>query len=276
MGFCLLNNVAVAAAALAERGERVLIVDWDVHHGNGTQAIFWDDPAGALRLDPPVAALPGHRARAEEVGGPGAPGLTVNVPLPAGATGDVVRRALDEVAAAGRRRVRPDLGAGLGRLRRPPGRPARRPGPLGRRLRRPGPGGGGWPRGRAGWCSSWRAATTSAPCARRWGPRWGRCWGPGARGAADLGGPGAERRSRGPRGPGGSPWTGGPGRADRTGARVPAGQDVPWSTSTGQWALAAQCSLTDPSTIPANWPRPRLPTTSRSAPREASTRTGAG
>ena len=38
------NNVAVAAAALAERGERVLIVDWDVHHGNGTQAIFWDDP----------------------------------------------------------------------------------------------------------------------------------------------------------------------------------------------------------------------------------------
>ena len=44
MGFCLLNNVAVAAATLAGRGERVLVVDWDVHHGNGTQAIFWDDP----------------------------------------------------------------------------------------------------------------------------------------------------------------------------------------------------------------------------------------
>ncbi|MGD0395067.1 MAG: histone deacetylase, partial [Acidimicrobiales bacterium] len=40
MGFCLLNNVAVAAAALVAAGERVLIVDWDVHHGNGTQALF--------------------------------------------------------------------------------------------------------------------------------------------------------------------------------------------------------------------------------------------
>lgn len=44
MGFCLLNNIAVSAAYLAERGERVLIVDWDVHHGNGTQDIFWEDP----------------------------------------------------------------------------------------------------------------------------------------------------------------------------------------------------------------------------------------
>ena len=43
MGFCLLNNVAVAAASLASAGERVMIVDWDVHHGNGTQAIFWND-----------------------------------------------------------------------------------------------------------------------------------------------------------------------------------------------------------------------------------------
>ena len=44
MGFCLLNNIAVTAAALRERGERVLIVDWDAHHGNGTQEIFWSDP----------------------------------------------------------------------------------------------------------------------------------------------------------------------------------------------------------------------------------------
>ena len=43
MGFCLLNNVAVAAAALRAEGARVLIVDWDVHDGNGTEAIFWDD-----------------------------------------------------------------------------------------------------------------------------------------------------------------------------------------------------------------------------------------
>ena len=44
MGFCLLNNIAISAAELTSRGERVLILDWDVHHGNGTQAIFWDDP----------------------------------------------------------------------------------------------------------------------------------------------------------------------------------------------------------------------------------------
>jgi acetoin utilization deacetylase AcuC-like enzyme len=44
MGFCLLNSAAVTAAALAEQGERVLIVDWDVHHGNGTQDVFYDDP----------------------------------------------------------------------------------------------------------------------------------------------------------------------------------------------------------------------------------------
>src|SRR5206468_11309651 len=44
MGFCLINNVAVTASALAARGERVLIVDWDAHHGNGTQAIFYADP----------------------------------------------------------------------------------------------------------------------------------------------------------------------------------------------------------------------------------------
>ena len=44
MGFCLFNNVAVAAAALADRGERVLIVDFDAHHGNGTQDFFYADP----------------------------------------------------------------------------------------------------------------------------------------------------------------------------------------------------------------------------------------
>ena len=45
MGFCLLNNVAVTAAALRDRGERVLVVDWDAHHGNGTQDIFYGDGA---------------------------------------------------------------------------------------------------------------------------------------------------------------------------------------------------------------------------------------
>ena len=98
MGFCLINNIAVAAAALAERGERVLVVDWDVHHGNGTQAIFWDDPRVLYVSTHQAPLYPGTGA-VTETGGPGAPGLTVNVPLPSGATGDVVLRALDDVVA---------------------------------------------------------------------------------------------------------------------------------------------------------------------------------
>jgi acetoin utilization deacetylase AcuC-like enzyme len=98
MGFCIVNNVAVAAAALADRGEKVIVVDWDVHHGNGTQAIFWDDPRVLYVSTHQFPLYPGT-GRAEETGGPGAPGLTVNIPLPAGATGDVLLRAFDEVVA---------------------------------------------------------------------------------------------------------------------------------------------------------------------------------
>jgi acetoin utilization deacetylase AcuC-like enzyme len=94
MGFCLLNNVAVAATALTDAGERVLIVDWDVHHGNGTQDLFWDDPSVLYVSTHQWPCYPGTGA-ASEVGGPGARGATVNVPLPPGATGDVVRHAFD-------------------------------------------------------------------------------------------------------------------------------------------------------------------------------------
>ena len=97
MGFCLLNNIAVAAALLAERGERVLIVDWDVHHGNGTEDIFWDDPRVLYVSTHQSRIYPGTGA-VDETGGPNAEGLNVNVPLPSGATGDVVRRALEKVA----------------------------------------------------------------------------------------------------------------------------------------------------------------------------------
>lgn len=97
MGFCLLNNIAVAASELTSQGERVLIVDWDVHHGNGTQEIFWNDPSVVYVSTHQWPLYPGGGA-ASEVGGPRARGLTVNVPVPPGATGDVLRRALEEVA----------------------------------------------------------------------------------------------------------------------------------------------------------------------------------
>jgi acetoin utilization deacetylase AcuC-like enzyme len=97
-GFCLLNSIAVCAATLAAAGERVLIVDWDVHHGNGTQDIFWDDPRVLYASTHQWPWYPGT-GRASETGGPRARGLTVNVPLPAGATGDVALAALDDVVA---------------------------------------------------------------------------------------------------------------------------------------------------------------------------------
>jgi acetoin utilization deacetylase AcuC-like enzyme len=107
MGFCLINNVAVAAAARTALGERVLIVDWDVHHGNGTQDIFWDDPAVLYVSTHQHPLYPGT-GRPDEVGGAGAPGLTLNLPLPPGATGDVVRTALDDEARATMEAFQPD------------------------------------------------------------------------------------------------------------------------------------------------------------------------
>ena len=93
MGFCLLNNVAVAAAVLAERGERVLVVDWDAHHGNGTQDAFWDDDRVvyvsmhqyAPGFYPGTGSMNENRA------------TTVNFPLPSRTTGDAYRMALATV-----------------------------------------------------------------------------------------------------------------------------------------------------------------------------------
>ncbi len=98
MGFCLLNNIAVSAAELTSLGERVLIIDWDVHHGNGTQAIFWDDPNVMYVSTHQWPLYPGSGA-SFEIGGLQAIGSTVNLPVPAGATGDVLQRALLETAA---------------------------------------------------------------------------------------------------------------------------------------------------------------------------------
>jgi acetoin utilization deacetylase AcuC-like enzyme len=96
MGFCLMNNVAVLAAELRERGDRVAVVDIDAHHGNGTQEIFYSDP-DVLYVSLHEWPLYPGTGRLDETGaGPGQ-GSTCNVPLPAGATGDVYLRAFDDV-----------------------------------------------------------------------------------------------------------------------------------------------------------------------------------
>lgn len=96
MGFCLVNSIAVTAAALVEGGERVLIVDWDVHHGNGTQDIFWNDPRVFYASLHGAHLFPGT-GRWDEIGGRLARGTNLNIPLRPGATGDVMLAALDEI-----------------------------------------------------------------------------------------------------------------------------------------------------------------------------------
>ncbi|MHB8670595.1 MAG: histone deacetylase family protein [Acidimicrobiales bacterium] len=96
MGFCLLNHVAITAAALADRGEKVLIVDWDAHHGNGTQDAFWNDGRVIYASMHQYPWYPGS-GRAGDTGGPGGRGATINVPFPEATTGDAYLAAFDEL-----------------------------------------------------------------------------------------------------------------------------------------------------------------------------------
>ena len=98
MGFCLVSNVAVSAMALADRGERVLIVDYDAHHGNGTQAVFHADQRVLFVSFHQWPLYPGT-GRATDVGIGEGRGYTMNLPMPPGATGDHYLRAFDEIIA---------------------------------------------------------------------------------------------------------------------------------------------------------------------------------
>jgi len=109
MGFCLLNNVAAAAAAARAAGAaRVAIVDWDVHHGNGTQDIFWDDPNVLYMSVHQFPYYPGTGA-ASEIGGPAALGATLNVGLPAGSRDADYAAVFDHVFAPKLAAFKPDL-----------------------------------------------------------------------------------------------------------------------------------------------------------------------
>ncbi|HDS46070.1 MAG TPA: histone deacetylase [Methanomicrobia archaeon] len=84
-GFCIFNNIAIAAEYLkrAYRLKRILIVDWDVHHGNGTQEIFYEDPGVLYLSTHQYPHYPGT-GWITEVGAGGGEGYTVNIPLPIG------------------------------------------------------------------------------------------------------------------------------------------------------------------------------------------------
>ena len=100
MGFCLVNNVAIVARLLQQRGvERVLIIDWDVHHGNGTQDIFYDDGSVYFMSFHQSPWYPGTGMRSETGNGAGA-GATRNVPLSAGTSGSHFRELFRRELAA--------------------------------------------------------------------------------------------------------------------------------------------------------------------------------
>jgi acetoin utilization deacetylase AcuC-like enzyme len=109
MGFCLFNNVAVAATAALERGiERVAIVDWDVHHGNGTQEIFIDDPR-VLYVSSHVSPFYPGTGHFNETGAGDAHGTNVNIPLPPNCGDRAFAETYEQVVVPALRRFQPHL-----------------------------------------------------------------------------------------------------------------------------------------------------------------------
>ncbi|MGE0170430.1 class II histone deacetylase [Nocardioides sp.] len=111
MGFCLINNIAVAVARARQGGlaRRILVVDWDVHHGNGTQDIFYDDPDVLTISLHQADMFPRHSGGMEETGGSGGPGANINVPLPAGSGEGAYQYALDTVVRPAAAWFQPDV-----------------------------------------------------------------------------------------------------------------------------------------------------------------------
>lgn len=110
MGFCLYNNVAVAAAHARALGlQRILIFDWDLHHGNGTQDIFYADP-DVMFIDSHCAApfYPGT-GLLDETGQGAGTGRTLNVPLPAGSGNATMLAVLNNIVRPAAEWFRPDL-----------------------------------------------------------------------------------------------------------------------------------------------------------------------
>jgi acetoin utilization deacetylase AcuC-like enzyme len=110
MGFCLFNNVAIAAREAQQHAgiERVLIADFDVHHGNGTQDVFYDD-ASVLFISTHQHGIYPGTGDVDETGNAQGRGTTLNLPLPAGAGDAAIERLYGEVIEPAVERFRPDL-----------------------------------------------------------------------------------------------------------------------------------------------------------------------
>jgi acetoin utilization deacetylase AcuC-like enzyme len=110
MGFCLFGNVAIAAAYAVDElsVERVMIIDWDVHHGNGTQHLL-EDRGDILVLNLHQAGIFPHTGEVNEIGAGDGVGATINVPMPGGSRGAEYLAAFEEVVVPAANRFRPQL-----------------------------------------------------------------------------------------------------------------------------------------------------------------------
>lgn len=110
MGFCLFNNIAIGARyAIKEKGlERVMIVDWDAHHGNGTQDVFYEDDTVLYTSLHQYPHYPGT-GWVDETGKGKGKGYTINVPFPAGTGEDLYMEAFDRLLIPAGTRFQPDL-----------------------------------------------------------------------------------------------------------------------------------------------------------------------
>lgn len=108
LGFCIFNNAAIAAACALDRFDQVAIIDWDVHHGNGTQDIFYDSDRVLYCSVHQAFSFPGTGSREEEGTGPGK-GFTINAPLPAGSSYARYRQVFTDVFLPAVRNFDPGL-----------------------------------------------------------------------------------------------------------------------------------------------------------------------
>lgn len=109
MGFCLFNTVAIGAEYLKRRqgAKRVMIVDWDVHHGNGTQEVFYEDPSVLFLSTHQYPFYPGTGA-IHELGAGAGEGYTINVPLPAGCADREYLQVFQDVVSSAAEWFRPE------------------------------------------------------------------------------------------------------------------------------------------------------------------------
>ena len=107
MGFCLFNNIAITADSLARRGQKVAIVDWDVHHGNATQDMFFDRRDVLYISTHEFPFYPGS-GWIDEAGKGEGEGWNINIPVPAGTAGDAYEEAWNAIVLPVLRAVKPD------------------------------------------------------------------------------------------------------------------------------------------------------------------------